>query len=116
MKRTAFYTLAAAAVALAACSSENILAPEATVNLGTCTNLQAPAGTTQLARVFAKGVQVYRFDGQAWVQVTPSAVLTSDSAGRSTVGLHYSGPTWEGISGGKVVGTPAGSCTPDANA
>ena len=116
MKRIHFYSIAAAVIALAACSADQIVAPEVTVNLGTCTNLQAPAGTKQAARVFAKGVQVYRYDGQAWVQITPSAVLTADSAGQSTVGIHYSGPTWEGIGGSEVVGTPAGSCTPNANA
>ena len=116
MKRIGFYSIAAAVVALAGCSADAITAPEPAVNLGTCTNLAAPAGTKQLARVFAKGVQVYRYDGQAWIQITPSAVLTADSAGHQTVGMHYSGPTWEGIDGGKVVGTPAGSCTPNANA
>jgi hypothetical protein len=34
----------------------------------------------------------------------------------TTVGIHYAGPTWEGIGGGKLVGTVAGSCTPNANA
>ena len=117
MKRLTFYSVAAAiAVTLVACSADEATAPEVSVNLGACTNLQAPAGTTQLARVFAKGVQVYRYDGQAWIQITPSAVLTADSAGHATVGMHYSGPTWEGIEGGKVVGTPVASCTPNTNA
>ena len=53
MKRIGFYSIAAAVVALAGCSADVITAPEPSVNLGTCTTLAAPAGTKQLARVFA---------------------------------------------------------------
>ena len=43
-------------------------------------------------------------------------MLTADYAGRETVGIHYSGPTWEGIAGSKVTATVANTCTVDANA
>ena len=46
----------------------------------------------------------------------PSAVLSADAAGYGTVGIHYAGPTWESVSGSKVVGTVAKRCTPDPNA
>ena len=69
-------TLAAAAVLVAACSSDAVVAPEPVVNLGNCTNLQAPTGTVQTAHVFARGMQIYRWDGGAWALMTPSAVLT----------------------------------------
>jgi hypothetical protein len=108
--------VAATAALIAACNSESPLEPLPSVNLGTCTNLQAPAGLRAIARVFATGVQVYRYDGNAWVQITPSAVLTADSARRETVGIHYSGPTWEGIAGSKVTATVGNSCTVDGNA
>jgi hypothetical protein len=32
------------------------------------------------------------------------------------VGTHYAGPTWESVSGSKVVGTVAQRCTPIATA
>jgi hypothetical protein len=108
------FAAAASAALLAACSVESITSPVPEVNLGICTNLQAPAGLRAISRVFATGVQVYRYDGNAWVQITPSAVLTADYEGRETVGIHYSGPTWEGIAGSKVTATVANTCTVDA--
>jgi hypothetical protein len=77
---------------VAACSDVSPLAPVPSVNLGTCTNLQTPAGARQIAHTFAQGVQTYRWDGNAWVLMTPSAVLTADAAGTQTVGIHYQGP------------------------
>ena len=118
MKNTMVKALFAAftVAAGAACSDDAPLAPAPTVNLGTCTNLAVPANAVQTSHVFATGVQIYRWDGNAWVLMSPSAVLTSDAAGKSTVGIHYQGPTWEGISGSRVTATAAANCTPDANA
>ena len=102
--------------ALAVACSDDPLSPIPTANLGTCTNLQAEAGAQQIAHVFATGVQIYRWDGNVWTLMSPAAVLTSDAAGSRTVGLHYQGPTWEGIAGSKVTATGAATCTPDPNA
>jgi hypothetical protein len=111
------YSLVAAALALAACDGDDVLAPQLVApNLGTCTNIQVPANVKVSAHVFATGVQVYRWDGAAWVLITPSAILTTDEAYKNTIGMHYAGPTWEGLAGSKVTATAGGNCTPDANA
>ena len=87
-----------------------------TAALGECDILRAPAGSQLVARYFAVGVQIYRWSGTACVFVAPEAVLSADAGGRSKVGTHYAGPTWESVSGSKVVGTVAQRCTPDATA
>ena len=81
------------------------------VDLGTCTNLRAPAGATLISHVYAAGDQIYRWNGTSWVFVAPSAILSADAGGHSTVGTHYAGPTWESNSGSKVVGTVLDRCT-----
>jgi hypothetical protein len=89
------------------------------VDLGTCQNLRPPAGSALAFRVFANGVQIYRWTGSAWGFVGPSAVLTSDAQGHGVVGTHYAGPTgpvWKSNSGGTVVGTVVDRCTPNPNA
>lgn len=87
-----------------------------TVDLGTCTNLQAPAGSKLAFHVHATGVQIYSWSGTAWVFVAPSAVLSADAGGHSTVGTHYGGPTWESNSGSTVVGTVFERCTVSVSA
>ena len=79
-------------------------------DLGPCDSLRAPEGAKLAARTYAQGVQIYRWTGTAWAFVGPSAVLTADSAGIGKVGIHYSGPTWQSASGGKVVGAVAKRC------
>lgn len=85
-------------------------------DLGACDNLRAPAGSTLAFRAYARGVQIYRWSGTSWVFVAPSAVLSADAVGKSTVGIHYAGPTWESNSGSKVVGTVISRCTPNPDA
>ena len=67
-------------------------------------------------RVYAEGVQIYRWNGSGWAFVAPEAVLSSDAGGNSTVGTHYAGPTWESNSGSKVIATRQAGCTPDLSA
>ena len=86
------------------------------VDLGTCTNLQAPAGSKLAVHLYATGVQIYSWSGTSWVFVAPSAVLSADAGGHSTVGTHYAGPTWESNSGSTVVGTVFERCTVGASA
>lgn len=109
-----------AALVAAACSgcADSPVAPLplTPANLGSCTNLAVPANVKVSARVFATGVQIYRWDGAAWGLISPSAVLTSDEAHRNTVGVHYQGPAWEALDGSKVTATAAANCTPDATA
>ena len=86
------------------------------VDLGTCTNLQAPAGSKLVSHLYATGVQIYSWNGTSWVFIAPSAVLSADAGGHSTVGTHYAGPTWESNSGSTVVGTVFERCTVSASA
>jgi len=92
------------------------LATSRAPELGTCQNLQPPAGSKLVFHVYAAGVQIYHWNGTGWSFDGPSAVLSADAGGKSTVGTHYAGPTWESNSGGTVVGTVSQRCTPDTNA
>jgi Protein of unknown function (DUF3455) len=85
-------------------------------DLGDCQNLQVPAGNKVAFHVYAEGVQIYRWNGTSWVFVAPEAVLFAGRGGSGAVGTHYAGPTWESVSGSKVVGTVLQRCTPDPNA
>ena len=82
-------------------------------NLDACQNLEVPDGSKFVRRLYADGVQIYTWNGASWTFVAPSAVLSADPAGRSIVGTHYAGPTWESRSGGTVVGSVLDRCTPD---
>lgn len=119
-----FATFAVPAI-LAACANDatRLLepsVPKATASvqpdLGACGNLAAPEGSTLVFHVYARGAQVYRWSGTSWVLYGPDAVLSADADGRSTVGTHYVGPTWETLSGSKAVGTVVDRCTADPNA
>src|SRR5690606_10253614 len=86
------------------------------VDLGSCTQLQVEEGNRISARTYAVGVQIYRWDGAAWVFVAPSATLYEGPESQGSVGTHYAGPTWESVSGSKVVGADQPRCSPDASA
>lgn len=85
-------------------------------DLDGCQNLQAPVGNRVAFSVFARGVQIYRWDGATWVFQGPEAILFSDAGERTVIGSHYAGPTWESTSGSKVVGAVQDRCTPDPDA
>jgi Protein of unknown function (DUF3455) len=85
-------------------------------DLGDCQELQAPAGNKVAFHVYAEGVQVYRWNGSSWIFVAPEAVLFADAGDDGVVGIHYAGPTWESVSGSKVVGRVLERCTPDPDA
>jgi hypothetical protein len=78
--------------------------------LGSCSNLTVPAGNKLFFRVFAEGVQIYRWNGTSWAFVAPEAVLSANPGGTGVVGLHYAGPTWESVSGSKVIGVVDDRC------
>jgi hypothetical protein len=82
-------------------------------DVGTCQDVQPPAGYRVGAHLEATGVQIYRWDGASWVFVAPRAVLFADAEGTQSVGFHYAGPTWETLNGGKVVGSVLKRCTLD---
>jgi uncharacterized protein DUF3455 len=81
-----------------------------------CGNLQVAAGNEVTFHVYARGVQIYRWDGSAWVFVAPSATLFADPDFNGQVGIHYAGPTWESNSGSKVKGGTPEKCFPDPTA
>ena len=124
---SAFVTLVRLAIpaVLAACANDATRAlepmlPKALASvqpeLGNCGNLAAPVGSTLAFHVYARGVQIYRWTGTSWPLYGPDAVLSADAEGKSTVGTHYVGPTWETNSGSKAVGTVIDRCTADPNA
>jgi hypothetical protein len=137
MDKIALHTLgrsistAISATLLAACAADTTFAPNARpdlraqlspttpglarLDLGTCETLRAPEGSTFASHVYAKGVQIYRWEG-SWVPVAPSAVLYADAEGHGVVGTHYSGPRWRSISGSTVKGAVIDRCVADANA
>ena len=83
-----------------------------------CDSVQVDAGNTLALRVYALGVQVYKWNGVSWVFVEPVATLFANSRYQGEVGTHYVGPTWESNSGSKVVAArvPGTGCTPDSTA
>ena len=116
-----------AAALLAACADQTPVAPDHAPTLraertaappaavgpelaGACEKLRAPAGTTFGFHVFARGVQIYRWNGGSWAPVGPSAELFADAGGRGLVGIHYAGPYWESLSGSKVKGALLERC------
>jgi uncharacterized protein DUF3455 len=86
------------------------------VDLGACQKLQVEAGSKLVFHAYANGVQIYRWSGTSWSLVGPSAVLSADAHGASVVGIHYAGPTWESVSGAKVVAAVIDRCTSAPNA
>lgn len=85
------------------------------LDLGSCTNLAVEEGSQLVFHAYAKGVQVYHWDGQKWAFDGPSATLFADAAYTSIVGTHSFGPTWESTSGSKVAGTVLQKCFVDPN-
>jgi len=81
----------------------------------TC-DINVPAGFDVAFHVYALGVQIYRWNGAAWVFVAPEADLYASANYRGKVGTHYVGPTWESNSGSVVVAGSPLRCTPDATA
>lgn len=86
------------------------------VELGSCDRLRAPQGSTVAFHAYARGVQVYRWNGTAWTFVAPEATLSASANGAGVIGTHYAGPTWESNSGSVVKGVVFDRCTPDATA
>jgi uncharacterized protein DUF3455 len=78
-----------------------------------CEKIEAPAGNKLAFRVYAVGVQRYRWNGASRDFVEPVATLYADANYNVKVGIHYAGPTWESILGGKVVATRVDGCSTD---
>jgi len=52
----------------------------------------------------------------SWIFNAPEAALFPSAQAQCQVDIQYAGPTWESVSGSKVVGSVIDRCTPDANA
>ena len=125
-------TSVGAAALLAACAAEAPLTPDsqadlsgrsspaapslARLDLGVCGDLRAPEGSTGGFRMYAEGVQIYRWNGSSWAFVAPRAVLYADANGKGMVGTHYAGPRWQSVSGSTVKGAVIDRCIADPNA
>src|SRR5512141_328749 len=81
-----------------------------------CDKLEVPEGNQVAFHAYALGVQIYRWDGSAWVFVAPSATLYADADYRGKVATHYAGPTWESNSGSNVVAARVNGCSVDPTA
>ena len=81
-----------------------------------CDLLQVQPGHEVTFRVYALGVQIYRWNGTTWVFVEPEATLFADANYNGEVGIHYGGPTWESNSGSTVVARRLEGCSPDPTA
>lgn len=86
------------------------------VDLGDCDQLRPPAGSDLVFHAYARGVQIYRWDGAGWTPVGPSAQLFADANSKALVGTHSTGPTWKSTSGSTVVGEVIDRCTPNPDA
>jgi Protein of unknown function (DUF3455) len=80
-----------------------------------CDSLKLPPGQEFAFHAYARGVQIYRWNGTSWVN-SPLATLFADAGYRGQVGTHYSGPFWESNSGSKVKAVRRQACTPDPTA
>lgn len=83
-----------------------------------CSSIEVPVGNKLSFHAYAKGVQVYKWNGGTWDFVAPVATLFAEENYFGEVGTHYVGPKWESKSGSKVEGRRvAGTgCTPDPTA
>jgi hypothetical protein len=89
--------LAAASTASAHSGSDNDLrAPEVPADIA------VPEGNRVLFHGFGRGVQIYTWDGSSWGAAVPEATLF-DEHGKVNA-THFAGPTWQSLSGSKVVG------------
>lgn len=83
-----------------------------------CYSIQVPEGNQLTFHVYARGVQIYKWNGTSWVFDAPVASLFAEPGFFGEVGTHYVGPRWESKSGSKVKAArvPGTGCTPDPSA
>lgn len=83
-----------------------------------CSSIAVGEGNKLAFHVYARGVQLYKWNGSTWDFVAPVATLYAEENFFGEVGTHYVGPKWESKSGSivegrRVLGT---GCTPDPTA
>lgn len=109
-------------VLLSICGLSSFSASEARASNGPelpaqCQSLQVDVGNKLAFHVYARGVQIYKWNGATWDFVAPVATLYAEQNYFGEVGTHYVGPNWESKSGSKVQGRRVlgRDCTPDPN-
>ena len=85
-----------------------------------CSSIQVEEGNKVSFHVYARGVQIYRWNAitSKWDFVAPRATLYAEQNFFGEIGTHYAGPKWESKSGSivearRVTGT---GCRPDPSA
>lgn len=81
-----------------------------------CAEIGVPSGNRLTTRVYAIGVQIYRWNGVNWDFVAPDADLYPNSKFLLKIGKHYAGPVWESSTGSRVLGRKVASCVQDPTA
>ena len=114
LQLTAFGGLRAHALALALCVIAVAARADRTPEVPA--GLQVLEGNKVEFHAYAVGVQIYQWNGTAWVFVAPEAVLFANAGANGEVAIHYAGPTWESNSGSKVVGARVAGATVDPTA
>src|SRR5205814_7844528 len=114
LQLTAFGGLRAHALALALCVIAVAARADRTPEVPA--GLQVLEGNKVEFHAYAVGVQIYQWNGTAWVFVAPEAVLFANAGANGEVAIRYAGPTWESNSGSKVVGARVAGATVDPTA
>lgn len=83
-----------------------------------CSSITVEEGNKLAFHVYAKGTQIYRWNGTSWSFVAPDAILYAEENYHGEVGNHGVGPHWTSKSGSKVKAArvPNTGCRPDPNA
>ncbi|HET9526733.1 MAG TPA: DUF3455 domain-containing protein [Pyrinomonadaceae bacterium] len=83
-----------------------------------CSSIAVEAGNRLAFHVYAKGVQIYRWNGISWSFVAPEATLYAEENFFGEVGIHGMGPHWTSKSGSRVEAERVQNtgCRPDPDA
>ena len=83
-----------------------------------CGSIAVEEGNKLAFHVYAKGVQIYKWNGTAWAFVGPEALLFAEENYFGEVGNHGVGPHWTSKSGSRVKAARVlnTGCRPDPNA
>ncbi|HET8781108.1 MAG TPA: DUF3455 domain-containing protein [Pyrinomonadaceae bacterium] len=83
-----------------------------------CETIAIDEGHKLAFHVYAKGVQIYKWNGTSWGFVAPDAILYAEENYFGEVGNHGMGPHWTSKSGSRVKASrvPNTGCRPDSNA
>jgi len=83
-----------------------------------CSSIAIEEGNKLAFHAYAKGFQIYRWNGTAWAFVAPEATLYAEDGYHGEIGIHGVGPHWTSKSGSRVKAArvPGTGCRPDPTA